>query len=455
MKENPRVTFESKQGTTAEPGCIAAIRQTSDLRRRWEWAEPTIWTDNMLKALENGVKGRKWFSLIDKVERLTTLQIAWEKVRSNRGAAGIDQVTIDRFTAKASTYLKELQKDLQEGRYRPQPVRRVYIPKEPGKTRPLGIPTIKDRIVQMAIKMAIEPIFEKEFLPTSFGFRPRMGAQEAVETVNELIKEGYTHVVDADLKGYFDTIPHKRLMDLVRDHVSDGRVLKLIESFLNQEVMDGLDRWTPVMGTPQGAVISPLLANIYLHQLDLLMAHAGLRMVRYADDFVILCKSREEAERGLRLTQEWVAYYELTLHPDKTHIGNCMLRGEGFEFLGFRFECGYLDVRKKSLQKMRDKIRGKTRRTCGKSLKSVIADLNPILRGWIAYFWPAGVIAVKQIDGFTRRRLRGILRKQQKRPGHGHNYNDHKTWPNTFFAKSGLFSVVDYLSPHRGVSASM
>jgi RNA-directed DNA polymerase len=267
----------------------------------------------MVSALGNGVKGGKWFSLIDKVVRPTTLDIAWQRVARNKGAAGVDGQSLERFATQSERYLRELQHSLTDGSYRPNPVKRVEIPKGDGKTRPLGIPTVKDRIVQTALKMVIEPIFEVQFRPGSFGFRPGRGCKDALREVDPLLKEGYTHVVDADLKSYFDTIPHDRLMALVGGSISDSRVLALIDGFLQQEIMSDVARWQPTTGTPQGAVLSPLLANLYLHPLDLLMEQSGHQMVRYADDFVILCTSEAEAEAALRQVTAWANANSLPL----------------------------------------------------------------------------------------------------------------------------------------------
>lgn len=418
-------------------------RQTSNLRHRWEWVEATIWTDNMLIALENGVKGRKWFSLIDKVYKENTLRLAWEKVQKNRGASGVDKVTIERFQVKSIDYLKELQKELKEGTYRPQAIRRVYIPKEKGKVRPLGIPTIKDRIAQQAVKMVLEPILEREFLDVSYGFRPKRGAQEAIQRVNELLREGYTWVVDADLQAYFDTIPHKRLMMKLETSISDGRILELIEKWLEQDILEENKRWTPIKGSPQGAVISPLLANLYLHDLDCLITDNEFKMVRYADDFVILTKSREAAECALQLVKEWTNQNELTLHPEKTHVGNCLNEGEGFEFLGYRFEAGKTWVRNKSSQRFRDKIKEITKRTCGKALNQIITTLNPVLRGWSEYFKNVTKYTLGTFDSFVRRRLRSILQRQNKKRRWGAGYANMR-WPNQYFADHGLFTMEAY-----------
>jgi RNA-directed DNA polymerase len=395
----------------------------------------------MVSALENGVKGGRWYSLMDKVYAGATLEAAWAKVEANGGAAGVDRQSTDRFEVRAELYLTELGTALRDGSYRPQAVRRVEIPKGEGKTRPLGIPTVKDRIVQTALKFALEPIFEAMFRPTSYGFRPGRGCREALREVDQLISEGHVFVVDADIESYFDSIPHERLMDRVAECVSDGRVLALVRSFLEQDILQDLRQWKPTQGTPQGAVISPLLANIYLHPLDELMASHGYRMVRYADDFVVLCKSREEAVAALEEIRAFMAQNGLRLHPDKTRLGDCGQIGEGFEFLGYRFEAGRRFVRKKSLTSLKDRIRVKTRRTRGESLERIIKSLNPMLQGWFGYFKHARPDTFKALDSFTRRRLRALLRKQEKRPGFGRCLADQMRWTNAFFAQAGLFAL--------------
>jgi RNA-directed DNA polymerase len=396
----------------------------------------------MLAALETGVKGGKWFSLIDKVYRIETLRAAWQKVKANEGAAGVDRQSVEQFEARAEDYLEELERALRAGEYRPQPIRRVEIPKGGGKMRPVGIPVVKDRIVQTALKLVIEPIFEREFEESSYGFRPGRGCKDALREVDELIKEGYTHAVDADFDNYFDSIPNEPLLGEVAERISDGAVLELIRAFLNQDIIQGMRRWTPMGGTPQGAVISPLLANIYLHPLDRHMREKGYRMVRYADDFVVLCRTAEEARAALKEVRAWVEQNGLKLNADKTHVGDCRQAGQGFEFLGYRFEGGRRWVRRKSLLALRERIRQKTRRTRGDSLACIIADLNPMLRGWFHYFKHTQPWVHQLTDGFVRRRLRAVLRKQDKRPGMGKCRDDHLRWPNTFFAAQGLFTLT-------------
>lgn len=425
---------------TPTPTVPARATQGAEARDL-SWVEAEVWTPRMVSALVNGVKGGRWFSLIDKVSAPGTLAVAWTKVLANKGAAGVDGQSLEKFAARSDLYLAELSRALATGTYRPQPVRRVDIPKGDGGTRPLGIPAVKDRIAQTAMKLVIEPIFEVGFLEGSYGFRPGRGCHDALREVDRLLKEGFTFVVDADLKAYFDSIPHEPLMERVEDRVSDGRVLDLLRGWLRADVMRGTERWTPTAGAPQGAVISPLLANIYLHPLDARMAALGYRMTRYADDFVVLCRSREEADAALAEIRRWVDANGLSLHPDKTHVGDCRQDGEGFDFLGYRFEAGRRWVREKSLKRFKDRIREKTGRSRGDSLARIVSDLNPMLKGWFGYFKHACPRQFSTLDGFIRRRLRAILRTQTKRPGFGRNQLDHKLWPNDFFANAGLFAL--------------
>jgi RNA-directed DNA polymerase len=260
-------------------------KQVGEIRARWAWVEPSVWTERMLTALEEGVKGGTWFSLIDKVHSRANLFASYGKVAANQGAAGVDHVTIEDFTCKLLANLEKLERQLREDNYTPQAIKRVNIPK-PGtkETRPLGIPTVRDRVVQGALRHVLEPIFEREFAEHSYGFRPDRGCKNALRRVDQLLKKGLHYVVDVDLKSYFDTIPHKALLEEVGKYVADSRVLGLIEAFLKADILDGLEGWTPESGTPQGAVLSPLLSNLYLNELDHKMAQEGYEMTRYADD---------------------------------------------------------------------------------------------------------------------------------------------------------------------------
>jgi RNA-directed DNA polymerase len=415
-------------------------KQAGEVRVRWTWTEPSVWSERMLTALEQGVKGGSWFSLIDKVWNPANLQSAFRKVKANGGAAGVDRVTVKDFEKRLEENLNKVAEQLRTGPYQPQPIRRVWIPK-PGsrETRPLGIPTVRDRVVQTALRQVVEPIFEREFAEHSYGFRPQRGAKDALRRVQQLLDQGYHWIVDADLRRYFDTIPQAPMLARVRENVADGRVLDLITAFLQQPVMETDELWTPQEGTPQGAVISPLLANLYLNPLDHLMAQRGVEMVRYADDFVLLCRSEKEARQALAWVQEWTASAGLTLHPEKTRIVDATQPG-GFDFLGYHFERGFRWPRKKSLKKMQDTIREKTGRTNGQSLRVAVEDLNATLQGWFQYFQHSHRNTFASLDKWIRMRLRSILRKRQGGRGRGRG-SDHQRWNNDFFRELGLFSL--------------
>ena len=437
--------MSGSDGTTAVtvPGTQSAGKRAAEAGQRQPKADPTVWTARMLATLASGVKGGRWHSLIDKLYPLSTLRAAFTAVAANQGAAGVDHVTIERYASDLDANLDRLSASLKSGTYRPQAIRRHYIPKLGSRElRPLGIPTIQDRVVQTALRMVLEPIFERDFAAQSYGFRPGIGCKDALRRVDELLKAGYVHVVDADLKSYFDTIPKDRLMALVAGKVADGRVLALVEAFLGQSVLEDTREWVPEQGTPQGAVISPLLSNIYLDPLDHLMAGQGFEMVRYADDFVVLCRTPQEAAEALAVVQGWTARAGLTLHPEKTKLVHAW--NDGFDFLGYHFERGRRWPRKKSLEKLKDTIRAKTRRTVGHGLARVIADVNPTLRGWYGYFQHSHHPTFRMIDGWVRRRLRSILRQQIGVGGIASTHGaDHTRWPNAFFAKHGLFSLQD------------
>jgi RNA-directed DNA polymerase len=396
----------------------------------------------MLTALENGVKGGKWFSLIDKVARKEVLAAAFRRVKRNGGAPGVDRVTIEMFEAHLEENLQRLSESVLAGTYRPQAIRRREIRKHPGsrEMRPLGIPTVRDRVVQTALRMVLEPIFEWDFAEGSYGFRPGRGCLDALREVERLLQAGYVWVVDADLRKFFDTLNHEILLRRIREKISDGKVLSLLELFLRQEVMEGLDGWTPEEGSPQGAVISPLLSNVYLDPLDHMMADGGFHMVRYADDFVILCQSEEEARKALTKVQGWVARVELRLHPTKTRLVDATQRG-GFDFLGYHFERGYKWPSKKSLRKLRDGLRRHTKRANGHSLDEIILRVNRTLHGWYSYYRYSHWKTYRDLDGWIRGRLRSILRKRRKRRGRARG-QDHQRWPNAFFSDRGLFSLL-------------
>lgn len=427
--------------TERQPAAVSeATKQAGEIRARWAWVEPAVWTERMLTALEQGVKGGKWFSLMDKVYALRNLRAAFARVKANGGAAGVDQVTVEMFERHLEENLNRLAQTLKDGSYRPQAVKRVWIPK-PGsrEKRPLGIPTVRDRVVEAALLAVLEPIFERDFAEQSYGFRPNRGAKDALRRVDQLLKNEYIWLVDADLKSYFDTIPHGRLIQQVEEKVSDGRVIELLKAFLTQNVMDAAERWTPEGGTPQGAVISPLLSNIYLHPLDQRMAGTESEMVRYADDFVLLCRSEEEAQRALQQVQQWTAPAGLELHPVKTRIVKATRPG-GFDFLGYHFERGQRWPRTKSLKKFKETIRSKTKRNNGSSLKLIISDVNRTLIGWFNYFKHSHRKTFPDLDKWLRLRLRSLLRRRWGGRGHGRG-RDHIRWPNAFFAEQGLYSL--------------
>lgn len=408
---------------------------------RWSFVEPAIWTERMITALETGVKGGKWFSLMDKVGAERTLRVAWDRVKRNRGAAGVDRQSVAAFAAHAERYLGELSVALRTGGYRPQPVKRVWIEKpDRREQRPLGIPTVKDRVVQTALKLVLEPIFEAGFAEQSYGFRPGRGCKDALRRVEALLQSGAVFVVDADIQHYFDAIPRQPLLAEVARKVTDGQVLVLLEAMLTQGVMDGLGVWEPEAGTPQGAVVSPLLANVYLDPLDHLMETHGWQMVRYADDFVILCTSQQEAEAALIVLQDWVAGRGLMLHPDKTRIVDAREHG-GFDFLGYHFERGMRWPKAASTKRFRRAIKAKTRRTSGERLEAIIASVNPIIRGWYGYYRHSHWTTFRPLDGYVRARLRNILRKRTGRKGRERS-PDHQRWPNAYFDAKGLFTMT-------------
>ncbi len=390
-----------------------------------------------LWAAAKRAPGRRFHALYDHVWRGDVLREAWRRVRANRGAAGIDGQSIRDVEAYGvDRFLEDIRLDLQAGWYRARVVRRRYIPKADGKERPLGIPTVRDRVVQMAAKLVLEPVFEADFLPCSYGFRPKRSATMALETLRKAGSKGGHFVLDADIEDYFGSLDHDKLMKLVGRRVSDRRMLKLLRKWLEAGVMeeDGVRR--TIAGTPQGGVISPLLSNLYLHTLDVLwMRHSAPlgTLVRYADDFVIVCRSRRACEEARRRVQEILERLGLRLHPEKTRLVELYDGKESFEFLGHRLRkrmSGKLWESKglrlyflqrepspRAMKRVRERVRGLTRRSrCHADLRDVIAQLNPLLRGWGDYYRTGNAARrFNQLDSYVWRRLRRLRRARKGR----------------------------------------
>ena len=426
---------------TSLPG-VPEAKQGREVPPQWAWTEASVWTERMLATLERGNKENKWYSLIDKVWKMENLQSAVANVVRNKSKHKPDGQRCWRYAEQKDRRLPALQDRLRRGEYQPQPVRRVWIPKLGSKElRPLGIPPVENRVVEMAVRQVLEPIFEQTFAEQSHGFRPGRGAKDALRRVQQLLDAGQVWIVDADVKGYYDNIPQDKLLAAIAERISDGAVLELIRRFLKQGVMESGKGWQPTeTGTPQGAVISPLLANIYLNPLDHWMAQQGWLMVRYADDFIILCASAEEAQTVLTLVRQWMEQAGLTLHPTKTRIVNASEPG-GFDFLGYHFERGYRWPRRKSLDKLKDTLRAKTKRGRPDSVEDIIDDTNRSLRGWMKYFQHSHWTTFKPLDQWIRQRLRSVLRKRHKLNGRARG-RDHQRWPNGYFAIRGLISLA-------------
>lgn len=404
------------------------------------WAHPVVWTERMLATLETGVRGGKWHTLIDKVYDQRNLFVAARKVLGKKGAAGVDRQTVEDFAAHDREELQRLQAQLREDTYRPDAVRRAWISKlGSAEKRPLGIPTIRDRVAQTALLHVIEPILDRDFHERSYGFRHGRGCHDALRLVEKRLEEGYVYVVDADLKSYFDTIPKDRLLAMVREKISDRRVLRLIEKYLEQGIMEELRTWTPETGVPQGAVLSPVLSNLYLNPLDHRMAAEGYEMVRYADDFVVLCRTLEEAETALTSIRQWVEEAGLTLHPTKTRIVDS--REKSFAFLGYSFRGKLRFPRKKSHQKLTTRIRELTPRKSGESMDCMIQRINRTLIGWFNYFRHCHWKIFEPYDAMIRKRLRRMLLKRHRL--NPRRLSRTRRWPNAFFAEHGLYSLSE------------
>ena len=398
----------------------------------------------------NGV-GEHSFRLYSKLMRLSS-------------PAGVDGVTVERFERNLDERLSRLQQALRDGSFQPQAIRRVEIPKADGGMRGLGIPSVVDRVAQAAVLETIEPIFEHAFDDASYGFRPGRSCKDALRAVQQGLDEGLCHIVDADLQRYFDTIPHAKLMSRVFHYIKDGSVLDLIERFVKAKVTGELGTRRPEQGTPQGAVLSPLLANLYLHPLDQLLRASGYRLVRYADDFVVMCSSQASAVKALELIQVWVVQAGLALHPEKTRLADLTQHGGYIDFLGYRFERHNDKLRRrikpKKLTALKAKIKALTPRSSGTSMAEIIRRLNETLRGVFEYFKHVstlgrhGATELDLLDGRVRFRLRRLLGKRCARLLSGRSLKSHQQWSNQYFHDLGLYSLhvarLSFMRPHSG-----
>jgi group II intron reverse transcriptase/maturase len=382
---------------------------------------------------------RKYYTLKDKVTKIRNMKAAAKQVLDNGGSAGIDRIGTLEFKENYSVHMRELYREFLEDRYQPKPALRVFIPKGDGRQRPLGIPTVKDRIAQAAVRGILEPIYEKEFCDCSLGFRKGKSQIDAINQVEEYREQGYKWVLDADIKGFFDNIDHELLIGFIRQKVTDGWVIEIIKSWLTMGVMKDGEYIPTGKGTPQGGVISPLLANIFLHQFDKVMVERGYKLVRFADDFVVMTKSKRKAKRAYEVVKEFIKdEIKLELHSEKTVITNF---GDGFVFLGFEFiNWRYKRPRKKSLEKFKDKVRKVTKRNQPWKVDLIIKRLNAKIYGWANYFGHGNVkMLFRCLDKWIRMRLRSYMEKKKA-------VMQNTRIPNSFFRKKGLVSLLTRLS---------
>lgn len=424
--------------------------------------------DASTDLVSRGAEGkRKAYALYHKVTSDYTLWHSWLQVESNQGCAGSDGMSIGDVQGQLRPFLRGLRRELREKRYRPRPVRQVAIPKAGGGERVLGIPCVRDRIVQTAVARVIEPIFEAKFSDWSHGFRPGRGCQTALSLVDRAVRHGYTWIVDADIKSFFDSVDHEKLLDAVNEEVADGTVLRLIRMFLKSGALTDSGKVDVEAGTPQGGPLSPLLANIYLHPLDEALQSHGFGFVRYADDFVVFARTREEAQAALELIRRVLVELGLELNESKTRVAHI---DDGFEFLGFRyFRSRTGEVHKvvsgKSRAKFRQAVRERTRRHAGQKrrkaksctaerlgrdvrLARMVGELRTLVVGWHGYFrgiWRAGIHDFKDLDGFVRRRVRSTIVGRFAK-----GYWQSSVLPNELLAELGVLSLCelqrDYLA---------
>ena len=451
MNEYPpwgRVTETKGRGLpeTAED-CLSAIKEDKERYPRW--------TPVMVDAIPRlEAEGRKWFQLYDKVGDVKTLASAWKRIdkrttgNARERGAGPDGATVDSFAQNSEAELNRLSEELKKGRYKPAPVRRHYIPK-PGRSgkRPLGLPTIADKVVQEAMRGIIEPIWESRFSNSSHGFRPGRSTNSACLMMEEAILSGRTWIVDADIKGCFDNIPHETIINLIAERISDGKILKLIRNMLEAGVMEEMEVRHSAAGTPQGGIISPLLCNIVLHEFDIAMQAAQIASVRYADDFALLCSSREEAEQSLKTATEALEKLGLQINEEKTRIVHI---DEGFDFLGWRYKGRMRWPRQSSVNSLKSKIRMKTKRVRPGSIPTIAGELEPLQRGWFNYFRNGNSAATfRNIDGWLRRRLRTILNVRVRGKSGISSLLDNMRSTIQFFNDTGLFNFTQQLSNFR------